>query len=77
VPVVSVIWTAAVLQTTFPVRVLHALGVQVLVLTNASGSLRPQLGPGDIVVIKDHINLPGMTSANPLQGLNDARSVRQ
>jgi len=46
----------------------------VLLITNASGSLRTDLQPGDIVVIKDHINLPGLASLSPLFGLNDHRS---
>ncbi|MGD8281980.1 MAG: purine-nucleoside phosphorylase, partial [Gemmatimonadota bacterium] len=39
-----------------PVRVAHALGVQVIVFTNASGGVRRTLGPGDIVLLDDHIN---------------------
>jgi inosine/guanosine/xanthosine phosphorylase family protein len=44
---------------------LHELGVRTLVLTNASGSLRPGVGPGSLVLIEDHINLQGL---NPLAG---------
>jgi xanthosine phosphorylase len=50
-------------------RTLKALGCEVLVLTNAAGSLRPDLGPGSIALIEDHINLLGQ---NPLVGANDA-----
>ena len=53
-----------------PVRTLRALGCEILVLTNASGSLKPELGPGTIVAITDHINLLGQ---NPLAGANDAK----
>jgi len=60
-------------QTTFPVRVFHVIGVQVLLVTNASGSLRPDFRPGDMMIIKDHINLPGLVHLNPLFGLNDER----
>ena len=43
------------------VRTLKAIGCRALVLTNASGSLRPDLGPGSIVLIEDHINLRAPT----------------
>lgn len=49
----------AVEQVVFPVRVLAALGVTHLVVTNASGGLHPQLASGDIVVITDHLDLLG------------------
>jgi len=51
-----------------PVRALHAAGAEVLVLTNAAGSLRTDLGPGRLMAISDHINLTGF---NPLIGPND------
>ncbi len=44
-------------QVTFPVRVLSALSVRLLIVSNASGGLNPALNPGDIVLIDDHINL--------------------
>ncbi|MFO1071243.1 MAG: purine-nucleoside phosphorylase [Geminicoccaceae bacterium] len=50
------------------VRTLAALGCRLLLLTNAAGSLRPDIGPGSIVLIDDHINLQG---SNPLLGAND------
>ena len=55
---------------TFPVRVLQKLGVTTLVLTAATGGIRPDLRPGSIVALTDHLNLMG---ANPLRGLNDER----
>ena len=51
-----------------PVRALRAAGASVLVLTNAAGSLRPEVGPGSLMAITDHINLQG---ANALIGPND------
>jgi len=55
-------------QRVTPVRALHAAGAEVLVLTNAAGSLRPDLGPGRLMAISDHINFTGY---NPLIGPND------
>jgi xanthosine phosphorylase len=49
-------------------RTLLALGCEVLILTNAAGSLRPEVGPGRIALIDDHINMLGK---NPLAGRND------
>ena len=49
----------------FAVRVVHALGARTLFLSNASGGVRRTLGPGDLMVIADHLNLTGR---NPLVG---------
>jgi xanthosine phosphorylase len=51
-----------------PIRALRAAGAEILVLTNAAGSLRPELGPGSLMLITDHINLSGV---NVLAGPND------
>jgi purine-nucleoside phosphorylase len=55
---------------TFPVRVMKYLGVQKLIVSNASGGVNPNYKVGDVVVIKDHINL---FPDHPLRGTNDER----
>jgi xanthosine phosphorylase len=50
------------------VRTLRLLGAEILVLTNAAGSLRAEAGPGSLVALSDHINMQGF---NPLVGPND------
>lgn len=57
-------------QITLPIRVMQRLGVQILVLTNAAGGLNQDFTVGDLMLIEDHINLPGMAGQNPLRGPN-------
>lgn len=58
-------------QITIPVRVMNVLGINTLIVTNAAGGINPHFAPGDLMLIKDHINLPGMAGSNPLRGPND------
>jgi purine-nucleoside phosphorylase len=55
-------------RATFPVRVMNALGIELLIVSNAAGGLNPNFACGDVMVIDDHINL---LNRNPLIGVND------
>ncbi|RLC73705.1 MAG: purine-nucleoside phosphorylase [Chloroflexi bacterium] len=57
-------------EVTFPVRVMHVMGVETLIVTNAAGGLNPEFQAGDVMLINDHINLIGMAGLNPLRGPN-------
>jgi purine-nucleoside phosphorylase len=58
-------------QVTLPIRVLHLLGAEIVIVTNAAGAIRQDWSPGDLMAITDHINLPGIAGHNPLCGPND------
>ena len=57
-------------QITLPVRVMLRLGLEMMFVTNAAGGVNPDFSPGDVMLITDHLNLLGMTGANPLMGPN-------
>jgi purine-nucleoside phosphorylase len=58
----------AMTQVTYPVRLLHALGADTLILTSIVGSMKAEMPTGSLVLLEDHVNLMG---ANPLLGPND------
>ena len=57
-------------QTVFPIRVMARLGLRQLIITNAAGGVNPNFAVGDLMLIEDHLNLPGMAGHNPLRGPN-------
>jgi purine-nucleoside phosphorylase len=58
-------------QVVLPIRVLHALGANTLIVTNAAGGLDPAQQAGDLLLLRDHIGLATMVGNNPLIGPND------
>lgn len=56
---------------TYPIRVMQRLGIHTLIVTNAAGGVDPAYQPGDIMLIQDHLNMPGMAGHNPLRGPNN------
>jgi purine-nucleoside phosphorylase len=60
-------------QLTFPVRVMADMGVKILIATNACGAVNTDYKVGDLMIVKDHINLPGLGGLNPLVGIVDER----
>lgn len=55
-------------QIAFPICLMHALGAEELILTNAAGGINPNFAVGDLMLIEDHINLMG---ENPLAGVDE------
>ena len=60
-------------EIVYPVHVVDALNIKVLIVTNAAGGINPQFNPGDLMIIEDHINLMGV---NPLVGMTDNSAVK-
>jgi purine-nucleoside phosphorylase len=60
-------------QVTFPMRVMHFMGVKKVILTNAAGGVNKAYRTGDLMLLNDHVNFVGMTGNNPLMGPNDDR----
>ncbi len=58
-------------QVTFPMRVMHFMGVKKVILTNAAGGVNKSYKTGDLMLLNDHINFVGMVGNNPLMGPND------
>lgn len=70
-----------------PVRIFYMLGVRTLLVSNAAGGINPNFGTasssiklqwshlafGDLMLLKDHIFMPGLCGLGPLVGLNDPR----
>ncbi|BCL80434.1 purine nucleoside phosphorylase [Ktedonobacteria bacterium brp13] len=57
----------------FPVQVMRQLGAEALIVTNAAGGVNPDYRPGHFMLLRDHINFPGMAGHHPLVGPNDER----
>ncbi|XP_010902105.2 purine nucleoside phosphorylase [Esox lucius] len=60
-------------KITLPMRIFSLLGVETVILTNAAGGLNQDFKVGDIMIMKDHINMPGFAGNHPLAGPNDDR----
>jgi purine-nucleoside phosphorylase len=60
-------------EIVYPVHIVDALNIKVLIVTNAAGGINPQFNPGDLMIIEDHINLMGF---NPLFGMADNGAVK-
>lgn len=54
-----------------PMRIFKLMGVETVILTNAAGGLNQDYKVGDVMIIKDHINMPGFAGTNPLCGQNE------
>jgi len=57
-------------QVAFPIRVMQRAGIETLIITNAAGGFNLDWQIGDLMLITDHINMPGLAGVNPLRGPN-------
>lgn len=57
-------------QVTLPIRVMQRLGIEIMIVTNAAGGIADAYQPGDVMLITDHINMPGLVGKSPLHGPN-------
>ncbi|EEY64883.1 purine nucleoside phosphorylase 1 [Phytophthora infestans T30-4] len=63
----------AMRETALPIRVMYLLGIKYLLVTNAAGGLNPDFNVGDLMIMNDHLNMPGLSGQHPLIGPNDSR----
>ncbi|CAH0492012.1 unnamed protein product [Peronospora farinosa] len=63
----------AMRETALPIRVMYLLGIKYLLVTNAAGGLNPDFYVGDLMILNDHLNMPGLSGQHPLIGPNDSR----
>jgi purine-nucleoside phosphorylase len=63
----------AMRETALPIRVMYLLGIKYLLVTNAAGGLNPDFNVGDLMILNDHLNMPGLSGQHPLIGPNDSR----
>ncbi len=57
-------------QVTLPVRVMQRMGVEIMIVTNAAGGIADAHKPGDVMLITDHVNFPGLVGQSPMHGPN-------
>lgn len=62
-------------RCTLPIRIFKLLGVQKLIVTNAAGAVNSKFRAGDLMIIEDHLNLPGFAGFSPLIGPNEDKYV--
>ncbi|KAG7397482.1 hypothetical protein PHYBOEH_000634 [Phytophthora boehmeriae] len=63
----------AMRETALPIRVMYLLGIKYLLVTNAAGGLNENFNVGDLMILNDHLNMPGLSGQHPLIGPNDSR----